>query len=115
LISFAHSKDPHSLAKMVETLRLERDMTENRAERDQDQAIGVEAAKDGGQATAKLTDNRKDGDEGDEKAAALSSSSGSKADKVQTGKKEEKPKPSKFKEIWEKAGLDVGTCLMMFK
>jgi hypothetical protein len=107
---------------MVETLRPERDMTENRAERGQDQEIGVEGAKDGDQATAKLTDNPKDGDkeqtirkEGDEKAAALPSSSGSKANKVQTGKKEEKPKPSKFKEMWEKAGLDVGTCLMMFK
>jgi hypothetical protein len=107
---------------MAEIVRPERDMTENRPGRDQDQEIGVEAVKDGDQATAKLTDNPKDGDEeqtigkeGGEKAAALSSSSGSKADKVQTGKKEENPKPSKFKEMWGKVGLDVGTSLMMFK
>jgi hypothetical protein len=97
-------------------------MTENRAGRDQIQEIGVAAVKDGDQATAKLTDNPKNrdteqiiGKEGDEKATVVSSSSGSKADKVQTGKKEENPKPSKFKGIWGKVGLDVGTCLMMFK
>jgi hypothetical protein len=32
-----------------------------------------------------------------------------------TKKEEEKPKPSKLKELWGKIGLDTGTLLMMFK
>ena len=28
---------------------------------------------------------------------------------------EEQPKPSKFKELWGKLGLDIGTVMMMFK
>lgn len=46
----------------------------------------------------------------------LSSSNGSKGqtDKVEE-KPEEKPKPSKAKEIWGKIGLDAGTLVMMFK
>lgn len=73
-----------------------------------------------------LTDNRKarehDGPEDkdlkdlEEKHTEPTSPNGSKVEKVQTAKKEEeKPKPSKLKELWAKIGLDMGTALMMFK
>jgi hypothetical protein len=43
-------------------------------------------------------------------------SNGSKVEKVRTAKtEEEKPKPSKFNELWGKFGLDIGTLMMMFK
>lgn len=35
------------------------------------------------------------------------------AAKMETGKSEKKP--SEFKELWQKIGLDLGTVLMMFK
>ena len=120
LIRSASSNGHRSLATMAETVRPEPDVTENRTDRDQE--IGEEVAGSGEHTTGKLTDDSRDGDEeqtigkdGDEKPAALSSSNGSKAEKAQTGKKEEKAKPSKFKEMWGKLGLDLGTCLMMFK
>jgi predicted lipid-binding transport protein (Tim44 family) len=57
---------------------------------------------------------------GDGKAEKVSSSHGSKAENVQTGQKaddakEEKPNPSKFKQMFGKLGLDMGTVMMMFK
>lgn len=79
-------------------------------------AVGVEP---------KLTDNKKarehDPEDDDieavkEKHTEPASPNGSKVEKVETAKKEEeKPKPSKFKELWGKIGLDAGTLLMMFK
>jgi hypothetical protein len=52
----------------------------------------------------------------EEKHAEPTSSNGSKIEKVETSKKaQEKPKPSKLKELWGKIGLDAGTLLMMFK
>lgn len=75
---------------------------------------------------ADSTDNRKAGVQhaGDEAAAdaeenPVSSSNGSKPEKVESGEvveeEEEIPKPSKLKELWAKLGLDPGTLLMMFK
>jgi hypothetical protein len=56
---------------------------------------------------------------GDGKAEKVLSSHGSKAGNVQTGQKEddakEKPSPSKFKQMFGKLGLDMGTVMMMFK
>jgi hypothetical protein len=55
---------------------------------------------------------------GDGKAEKVSSSHGSKAENVQTGQndvKEEKPSLSKFKQMFGKLGLDIGTVMMMFK
>ena len=52
----------------------------------------------------------------EEKYAEPTGSNGSKVKKVETSKKEEeKPKPSKLKELWGNIGLDTGTVLMMFK
>jgi len=48
------------------------------------------------------------------KATEFSSSNASHPDKGGDGKKKE-GKPSKFKEIWAKIGLDMGTVMMMFK
>jgi hypothetical protein len=58
--------------------------------------------------------------DGERKAAELSSNHKSKAEMVQTGQKEndakeEKPSPSKFKQMFGKLGLDMGTVMMMFK
>jgi hypothetical protein len=57
---------------------------------------------------------------GNGKTEKVSSSHGSKAENVQTGQKgddakEEKPSPSKFKQMFGKLGLDMGTVMMMFK
>lgn len=79
------------------------------------------------EANPKLPDSRRvqDGQKGDENENAKSedektsrlphSPSGSKAEKVTTGVKDEKKKPSKLKELWGNLGLDLGTVLMMFK
>ncbi len=46
----------------------------------------------------------------------LSTNDEPKIERVKTrGAEEEKPKPSKIKELWGKLGLDIGTVLMMFK
>ena len=103
---------------MTETARPEPETTENREDRDED--IREEMVEDVGNRTANLTENPGDekhaiGTDGDAKrAATMPSSNGSNHEKVQTGKKEE-PKPSKLKQTWGKLGLDLGTCLMMFK
>ncbi len=57
------------------------------------------------------------GKDGDAKTPdLLRSPEPSKPAKVQTGGKDaDKPKPSKFKELLGKLGLDLGTVLMMFK
>lgn len=52
---------------------------------------------------------------GKDDAPELSNSNGAKAEKVPTAAEEEKPNPSKVKELWGKLGLDVGTVMMMFK
>jgi len=52
---------------------------------------------------------------GDERIAETSSNHGPKAEKAETGPKEEENKASKLKKAWAKLGLDMGTVLMMFK
>lgn len=52
---------------------------------------------------------------GDERIAETSSNHGPKAEKAETGPKEEEKKASKLKKAWAKLGLDMGTVLMMFK
>jgi hypothetical protein len=51
----------------------------------------------------------------DENIGEASSNHGSKVERVQNGEEKEEKKPSKWKEIWGKLGLDMGTVLMMFK
>ena len=51
----------------------------------------------------------------EEKHPESTRSNGSKVENVQTAAEEEKPKPSKVKEILGKLDLDIGTVIMMFK
>jgi hypothetical protein len=85
-----------SRAKMAGDVVAEPDMTEQRKPRDPE--------------TGGLT-----AQSGDERIAETSSNHGPKAEKVETGQKEEEKKASKLKEVWGKLGLDMGTILMMFK
>lgn len=51
-----------------------------------------------------------------DKPAKASKSKDTKAEKAVIGTKDEdEPKPSKFKRIWAKIDLDIGTLMMMFK
>ena len=94
---FEPSEPIRSLAMMAETAEVEPESTDIRKERE-----------------SELED--KDIKETEEKRTEPASSPGLKPEKVQTAKEEQKvPKPSKFKELWGKIGLDIGTFMMMIK
>jgi hypothetical protein len=86
-----------SIAKMADAVDVEPEFTDNRKARAQDPT----------------DDDVKDVEE---KLTEPTNFNGSKVEKIETVKiEEEKPKPSRIKELWGKIGLDVGTLLMMFK
>jgi hypothetical protein len=66
--------------------------------------------------TEKARGNGPQENDRDVKPTEYMSPNGSNAENAQTEMKEdEKPKPSKLKELWAKLGLDAGTLVMMIK
>lgn len=85
-----------SLASMADTAELKPESTDNRKARQSDPEDNV--IKDA-----------------EEMYTEPANPNGSTVEKAQTAREEEKPKPSKLKELWGRLGLDIGTIMMMFK